>query len=290
MKKEIICGIYKITSPCGKIYIGKSVGIYGRWKDYRNRPCLKQPRLHRSFLKYGVKNHKFEIVEKCSKEELNDKEIYYIKFFDCFDNPNGLNLKAGGDGGGDWSKESREKASAWQQGRTLPKEHSLKIGEGNKRAWAKLSPEEKKQRLSTSGIAKAVVSEEQKNKTTIAIRLWHKNNKKPPVSEETKKKYSETTKNTWKVNREKMIASQTGVKKNPKSKVNYSEAAKKSHRDNPESYLHTEERIKKASERTKGEKNPMYGKHHTEESKLKNKESQRIAYERIRQEKLTMIF
>ena len=31
MFKEIICGIYKITSPSGKIYIGESENIQKNW-------------------------------------------------------------------------------------------------------------------------------------------------------------------------------------------------------------------------------------------------------------------
>jgi hypothetical protein len=31
-----ICGIYKITSPSKKVYIGQSVDIYERWQKYQN--------------------------------------------------------------------------------------------------------------------------------------------------------------------------------------------------------------------------------------------------------------
>lgn len=65
MKK--IAGIYKITSPSGKVYIGQSWDIYARWyghkRDFRlGRPC--NPILTNSFKKHGVDNHRFVILEE----------------------------------------------------------------------------------------------------------------------------------------------------------------------------------------------------------------------------------
>lgn len=83
-------GIYKITSPNGRIYIGQSNNIERRFKEYENlNNCKKQLKLFRSFLKYGVINHIFEFIEECLIEELNIKERYYQELFDCVEN--GLN-------------------------------------------------------------------------------------------------------------------------------------------------------------------------------------------------------
>lgn len=76
-------GIYKITSPSGKIYIGQSINIERRFSQYKYLKCKKQTILYRSLVKYGVENHNFEIICKCSLSELNDKERYYQEFFDC---------------------------------------------------------------------------------------------------------------------------------------------------------------------------------------------------------------
>jgi group I intron endonuclease len=92
-----ICGIYKITSPTGKIYIGQSKDISKRVETYRNIRCVKQIRLYRSIIKYGWDTHTFEIIHRCYESELNNLEKYYIKFYDCFDTPHGLNLTTGGD-------------------------------------------------------------------------------------------------------------------------------------------------------------------------------------------------
>ena len=57
------CGIYKITSPSGKIYIGQSVNIKDRIKAYKCGHCKEQPFVCNSILKHGWENHKFEIIE-----------------------------------------------------------------------------------------------------------------------------------------------------------------------------------------------------------------------------------
>lgn len=64
------CGIYKIISPSGKIYIGQSSNIDGRWEQYEKYPSsyIGQTRLYNSIKKYGYENHKLEIVELCSIE------------------------------------------------------------------------------------------------------------------------------------------------------------------------------------------------------------------------------
>lgn len=70
-------GIYKITSPTKRVYIGQSIQIEVRFRSYKNLKSKNQPILNRSFLKYGVEKHKFEILCECEISELNDKERYY---------------------------------------------------------------------------------------------------------------------------------------------------------------------------------------------------------------------
>ena len=47
-------GIYKITSPNNKVYIGQSVDIEKRLKRYKNLNCKKQSKIYNSLNKYGV--------------------------------------------------------------------------------------------------------------------------------------------------------------------------------------------------------------------------------------------
>jgi len=91
---NIMIGIYKITSPSGKIYIGQSINIEKRFKDYQYINSIKnQVKLYNSFKKYEIKNHKFEIVEECSIEQLNEREIYWGLYFNSI--AEGLNHKLG---------------------------------------------------------------------------------------------------------------------------------------------------------------------------------------------------
>ena len=85
-------GIYKITSPTGKIYIGQSKELKRRIKSYQSCKCISQTRLYRSFLKHGVDNHKFEIICTCNLDELNNLERYYQELY-MVTNKNGLNCQ-----------------------------------------------------------------------------------------------------------------------------------------------------------------------------------------------------
>lgn len=68
MARNKIVGIYKIVSPSGKVYIGQSGDIDKRFKTYSNLQCKGQTLLYKSFIKYGVENHQFEIIHKLPKD------------------------------------------------------------------------------------------------------------------------------------------------------------------------------------------------------------------------------
>ena len=96
-------GIYKITSPSNKIYIGQSWDIHKRFSKYKSLSSIKKQRiLYNSFQKYGWQQHKFEIIEYClntiTQQELDNLEIYYIQFYKDSGNIL-LNIKEGGLGG-----------------------------------------------------------------------------------------------------------------------------------------------------------------------------------------------
>jgi hypothetical protein len=94
--------IYKITSPTGKIYIGKTTNINNRKSSYRSLLCKSQRILYNSLVKHGFETHNFEIVKEglFSKEELSKLETYYIIHFSSFVrwNDSGMNLTLGGEG------------------------------------------------------------------------------------------------------------------------------------------------------------------------------------------------
>ena len=94
-------GIYKITNLVnGKAYVGQAKNIDKRWNQEKsasknqNNLGYDYP-LMKSFRKYGIENFSFEVIEECKIEELNDREIYWIEFYDTFFN--GYNQTFGGD-------------------------------------------------------------------------------------------------------------------------------------------------------------------------------------------------
>jgi group I intron endonuclease len=84
-------GIYKITSPSNKVYIGQSVNIERRFLDYKKSLKKQQIKLFNSIKKYGYENHIFEVIEECSIELLNERERYWQEYYNCVED--GLNCR-----------------------------------------------------------------------------------------------------------------------------------------------------------------------------------------------------
>jgi group I intron endonuclease len=110
-------GIYKITSPSGKIYIGQSINVEIRKNQYKNFKSNKTnigPKLYNSLQKYGFEKHQFEIIEECSLEQLNEREMYWGQYYNVL-NESGLNLKIG-ESKGLCSEETKKKMSVAHKG------------------------------------------------------------------------------------------------------------------------------------------------------------------------------
>lgn len=120
-------GIYKITSPSNKIYIGQSVNIERRFKWHKANSIKTKGRLANSFKKYGVNNHLFEVICECDVSELNIKERNYQDFYDVI-GKNGLNLllTKTNDKSGYTSIEVRNKLSEIKKGKKHSPERNLK--------------------------------------------------------------------------------------------------------------------------------------------------------------------
>lgn len=98
-------GIYKVTNLINnKVYIGQSIHIETRWKshqnDFNNVNCSGYNTIfYNAIRKYGIDNFIFEVQEECNIAELDDKERYWIKFYNSyigFKNCNGYNMTLGG--------------------------------------------------------------------------------------------------------------------------------------------------------------------------------------------------
>lgn len=89
-------GIYKITNNInGKIYIGQSNNIQRRFLEHKNRGATSRIPVDIAIQKYGKENFSFEIIEECTIEQLNQKEMYWISYFNSVEN--GYNCSVGGD-------------------------------------------------------------------------------------------------------------------------------------------------------------------------------------------------
>ena len=88
-------GIYKITNKINnKVYVGQSINIAKRWEEHIYYSQEEDTALKKAFKKYGISNFSFEVLEECSKEELNEKETYWIKYYNSYEN--GYNMTSGG--------------------------------------------------------------------------------------------------------------------------------------------------------------------------------------------------
>lgn len=117
-----IVGIYKITSPSGRIYIGQSWNIKRRFSQYKSGPPKTQAKLCNSFSKYGYEQHIFEIIHELSidntQELLDYFEVYYMNYYRDL-GIDLLNLKEGGSRGKNCQetiqKMRRPKTKQWKK-------------------------------------------------------------------------------------------------------------------------------------------------------------------------------
>lgn len=259
--REKFCGIYKITSPSGKIYIGQSSNLKKRYFEYKNALCKKQAALYNTIIKYGFESLKFEIICFCKEDELNELEIKYIEQFNSFDTANGLNLKSGGRFF-KFSTETKERMSKtrkelYSQGKIIPPNKGKHLSEETKL----------KLRIFNTGKAAAFKGRKHSEKSKELIRWKRKNQvitashrlslsrafsgEKNPMfgkthSGEVRKKISEKVKLAWKRDgykekeserrigkimpelvREKIGKANKGKIRSEESRKRYSEASKR---------------------------------------------------------------
>lgn len=143
-------GIYKITSPIGKVYIGQSINVPIRWKDYISRPCKKQIKLNRSFIKYSINAHIFEVVEQCDESKLNERERFWQDHYDVTNKELGLNcrLTKTGDKSGRLSEDTKAKISKVKSYTSDETRMRMsKSQKGNSNSKGKITSEETKRKL-----------------------------------------------------------------------------------------------------------------------------------------------
>lgn len=80
-------GIYKITNQKTKeCYIGQAVDLASRWKDHAKCGLgIDTPvgnKLYKAIQEFGIWNFSWEVLEICPRDQLNEKEKYYIDLYD----------------------------------------------------------------------------------------------------------------------------------------------------------------------------------------------------------------
>lgn len=79
------------TNEC---YIGQSVDIQRRKQQHIYSSQKEDSPLYRAMRKYGLEKFSFSILEECSIEQLDERERYWIKYFDSYNK--GYNQTLGG--------------------------------------------------------------------------------------------------------------------------------------------------------------------------------------------------
>jgi len=187
-------GIYKITNPSGRVYVGQSWDIERRFKQYKQSLGAGQVKLFNSIGKYGIENHVFEIIheflEEIDQKILDDHEVLYWNQYKNL-GIDVLNTREPGKGG-KHSEETKKLMSKWQIGKVLSSYTKNKISKSNlgKNAWNKgiNHSKETKDKISLANTGRKK-SQETIDKMSKAL-------KGRVFSEETRKKISEAKKGT----------------------------------------------------------------------------------------------
>lgn len=125
--EENIGYIYKITNKInGKVYIGQTrKSIKQRWNEHKKTAFTKSGRtsdypLYRAFRKYGIENFKIEEIEECYFEKLNEREIYWIKYYNST-SKKGYNQSLGGQGNRTLDLDEAEVIKKYKEYQTIEK-------------------------------------------------------------------------------------------------------------------------------------------------------------------------
>lgn len=95
-------GIYKIENLINhKVYIGQSIEIEKRWQKHLN--AKDNFAIHKALQKYGKENFSFQIIEECDLLDLDNKEQYWMNYYNSLI-PNGYNMIQGGSNGAGFAK------------------------------------------------------------------------------------------------------------------------------------------------------------------------------------------
>jgi group I intron endonuclease len=131
-------GIYIIRNNINnKIYVGSSKNLKNRLNEHKRKLRKNYHRnyhLQQSFNKYGEDNFTFEIIEECELNQLLQREVFWINYYQSFNRDKGYNLRDPQD-------------NHFYSEETLQKQSQIKMGENNP-MFGKTTSEETKRKIS----------------------------------------------------------------------------------------------------------------------------------------------
>jgi group I intron endonuclease len=121
--------IYKLTSPSGKVYIGRAVHFKKRMTThkYTAKSGVKRP-LYEAIRKHGWENFTKEIIDTAeTNETAYALELFYITEYDSINNGYNVSINTR-DGGSKW--EGREHTAEYQQLVNTSRQNRTGVGNG----------------------------------------------------------------------------------------------------------------------------------------------------------------
>lgn len=114
-------GIYKITNQLTQeVYIGQSKNIEHRIAQHKaaSKRLNETALLYRKIREYGIENFSFDVIEECNVDKLDEREIYWISYYNSYEK--GYNMTRGGQGDNTASYIDVQKVySLWDEGKTI---------------------------------------------------------------------------------------------------------------------------------------------------------------------------
>ena len=104
--------IYSLTNKINnKKYIGKTTDIERRIKEHQKHSRNKVNRvIYDAINKYGFQNFIIDIVENVNDDLSDEREMYWISYYNTTDREYGYNMTDGGVGGNTWHLNSNKEA------------------------------------------------------------------------------------------------------------------------------------------------------------------------------------
>ena len=110
-----------------KVYIGQtSTSLKQRWREHTHTDINNGTHFHNALLKYGVDKFHLYLLEECTIDKLNVREIYYISIFNSY--KDGYNMTPGGAGVPGYKHTDEDK---------------IKMAQASKQFWSSLSDKDR---------------------------------------------------------------------------------------------------------------------------------------------------